>query len=81
MRARALAGAAKRHALITVGVDLAAIKALLCQRIGEEIESSGGPLEPLLGALIPRADIRVQFFSQRAIGAPDFVSGGGPADA
>src|SRR5690606_7087707 len=71
----------ERHALIAIGIDLAAIEALFGDGIGEKIERCGRALEALFGGLIAWADVRVQLLGKRPVGAANIVGASGSADA
>ena len=76
MGARALTGPpSERHALVAVGVNLAAVEAALAGWVRKQIESGRGALEPLLGRAVAGAHIRVQLLGELAVRAANIVGG------
>ena len=55
------------------GVDLAGVEAPPLLRVREQIVGGGDLLEPLLGLLVARIEIRVQLLGQFSIGAANLV--------
>src|ERR1700677_1388264 len=63
------------------GVDLASVEAPSLLRVGKQIVGRGDFLEPLLGRLVARIEIRVQLLGELSVGGADLVGRSGLGDA
>src|SRR5271165_5207561 len=63
------------------GVDLAGVVAAALVRIGQELVGGRNLLEPLLGVLVARVEVRMQLLGELTIGLADLLGGRRLGDA